>query len=164
MSTWVSIFIIHLIGDVYGSLTYLTQWSTNGMTGLSSFVIGYDSSTNYIWLIGGWNSNVIYRYNINTLGFDTSTYGTLPFTMNMDSQSYTQMGNIIYFAHDNKLRTFNMGNQAITSITDFTFNDPNGGMHIPCLANDDRFIYVAGGASVADLPTGILYRIYSEYG
>ena len=88
----------------------------------SSQVIGYESITDRIWLIGGFitksapTSNTVHSFNVQSLTF--TAHNTISDPVIAGAQTYTQHNETIYMIWDdrstNAISTFNMNTQQFT--------------------------------------------------
>ena len=156
------LFVFHILFVVFiiiidnGVISELTEWNLVTNPSLPNYLMwtmfgtGYDIQNELIWFIGGYNKDIIAYFSINNSSFHF--YDNLPTQIALESQGYAQYYDVIYFEGNNFLHSFNMTSKnVITNIVQLhPDGDPSGKMFIPCLASDNKYIYILGGASDYD--------------
>ena len=156
MSVFEFIFVVFIIIIDNGVISQLTEWNLVTNPSLPSYLMwtmfgtGYDIQNELIWFIGGYNKDIIAYFSINNSSFHF--YSILPTQIALESQGYAQYYDVIYFEVNNHLHSFNMTSKNVTTniVQLHPDGDPNGKMFIPCLASDNKYIYILGGASDYD--------------
>eukprot|EP01084_Bolivina_argentea_P311234 538702_1 len=96
-----------LISNSNADTNVISNWAASNITFPAKrgyMVSGHDPTTDLIWFLGGWDLSIwstegyyrdIYTYNMTSQTFKKE--GTLSLKTYADSQTYTQIGNIIYY-------------------------------------------------------------------
>eukprot|EP01084_Bolivina_argentea_P252736 424308_1 len=147
-----------IINIINGAQSPLSTWTIVNETLPIEFInggllSGYDPNQNKIWLIGPYEDNKVWSYSLSTNNF--SIESSLPFTLQMNAQSYTQMNRVIYFTHNNQLRDYEMCCGYLGSLT----VDMKYPRDSPCMVNDGYYLFLIGGSS--GTLAAIQFQIYN---
>eukprot|EP01083_Nonionella_stella_P262568 892694_1 len=151
-AAWFCLFLF--IGWTMITDAQLTSWSLETSqhtpSSASGYIMGYDPTTNNIWMLGGNLGGGSFlttatKWDLSDDSFSLINLDPSYTNFHAPGQIYTQMSRMIYFLYNGYVGVFNME----TELIDWPWND----VPIPafetdifsCLANNDRYLFAVGG-------------------
>eukprot|EP01084_Bolivina_argentea_P307870 532204_1 len=153
------VLLLYIQNSISQVTSPLTSWTENTSPALplavSSLMSCYMENRERIYLVGGELDNKISYYSVST---DTmhNTSDILPHELLLIGQAYTQLGDSLNYTNegDYTLHRFDCVNGIYDSTWQSTHDETffYGNRDSPCMANDDRYIFLISG--VVDTAAG----------
>eukprot|EP01084_Bolivina_argentea_P096193 172934_1 len=154
--------VLLLLQTALGALTWSQPSSPTLTTGKGGMCIGYKTSANSIWILGGYGQErEIIEYNIAS---NTFTYHTaVSSDIKCYGQSFAQIGDLVFYWADQSgkdyIGTFNIASST-QNINAIAKPQSDTKIHFVCIQHTGNYILFLGGANWSSGTRLNTFRIY----